>query len=39
MLGCEETGETAMVEFVKKNTWVVPAVAFALLIMVGIAFS
>jgi len=28
-----------MAEFVKKNVWVVPAVGFALLIAVGIAFS
>jgi len=28
-----------MGEFVKKNTWIVPAVGFAILIIVGIAFS
>jgi len=28
-----------MSEFVKKNTWVIPAVGFVLLIVAGIAFS
>lgn len=31
--------EDRMSEFVKKNTWVIPAVGFALLIVAGIAFS
>jgi hypothetical protein len=28
-----------MAEFVKKNTWIVPAVGFGILIIVGILFS
>jgi len=28
-----------MVQFIKNNSWVVPAVGFAVLIIVGIAFS
>lgn len=32
-------GEKAVVEFVKKNTWVLPAAGFAILIVVGILFS
>ena len=33
------TEDLEMAEFVKKNTWIVPAVGFALLIAVGIGMS